>query len=70
MILNKAQADAVYRAMCDLNSVSGSLSATIGGTRVEETHSGRVQVWTLETAHHPEMHANQGAFANAYGLVP
>lgn len=69
MILNKSQAEMVYSAMCYLNNVSGTLSATIEGVRVEETHSGAVQVWTLDSIGNPERHASQSAFATAYGLA-
>lgn len=68
MILNQSQAEAVYSAMCTLNNVNGALSATIEGVRVEETHSGAVQVWTLGSIGNPERHTNQSAFAAAYGL--
>jgi hypothetical protein len=68
LILNKAKAEAVYNAMCHLNNVGGSLSAIIQGVRVEETHSGAIQVWTFETIDHKEFHASQADFAIAYGL--
>lgn len=68
LILNQSQAEAVYSAMCALNNVGGALSATIEVIRVEETHSGAVQVWTLDTIDNPERHADQSAFATAYGL--
>ena len=67
-ILNQSQAEAVYSAMCHLNNVGGALSAVIGGIRVEETHSGAVQVWTLQTNSKKERHSSQSAFATAYGL--
>lgn len=68
LILTPAQAEAVYSAMCALNTVGGSLSATIQGVRVEETHSGSIQVWTLVNIDRRECHKNQSAFATAYGL--
>lgn len=69
LILNQAQAEAVYSAMCHLNNVGGALSAVYpGGVRVEETYGGAVQVWTLRESQKTEHYINQSAFATAYGL--
>lgn len=65
MILNKFQAEAIFSAMCALNNVGGALSATIEGIRVEETHSGAIQVWQpFGVSNDYEKHA----FATVYGL--
>lgn len=63
----------LQRALCALNTVGGALSAVVGcggarRVRVEESHSGGVQVWTLDMIDRPERHADQSAFAVAYGL--
>lgn len=66
MILTPAQAEAVYRAMCELNNIGGRIDARIGYTRVNET----VSVGILVTApgQSTEQHNDQAAFAAAYGL--
>ena len=66
-IITQAQAEAVYNAMCALNNVGGSMSALVSGIRVEETHSGRIQVWTGFGEEY-ELYATQADFARAYSL--
>lgn len=74
-ILNQAEAEAVYGAMCALNSVGGKVKAMFGdvsisGVNVFEEMVGAVSVVrvcrfdVLET----ENYANQATFAAAYGL--
>ena len=77
MILNltRAQAEAVYTAMCALNNVGGLIVATFRdnegrGIRVRELAGGTVRV-TTDTCGHPseqERHDNQAAFVTAYNL--
>ena len=66
-ILTQAQAEAVYSAMCALNNVGGRIGAALGdGCMVREDSDGEIyishDVWRLE------YHADQAAFATAYGL--
>lgn len=74
MILNQAQAEAVYSAMCALNNVGGlvAIDMNSGDLRVQQHHtSGKVCVTDLSPApRRPnfESHASQAAFAYAYGL--
>lgn len=65
-ILNQAQAEAVYSAMCALNNVGGRIAANIGVINVYESIDGWVQVTSpgLPT----EVYATQSEFATAYGL--
>lgn len=71
MILTKAQAEAVYSAMCHLNNVGMRIGATLdGGVRVIEVPGGAVHVrrfiggeWASG-----ELYGDQSAFATAYGL--
>ena len=75
-ILNQAQAEAVYSAMCHLNNVGGTLAATMNehaeGTflKVWENTSEGVRVMECKafTLLRNETHRNQSAFATAYGL--
>lgn len=77
-ILNQAQAEAVYSAMCAMNNVGGRIDAAMpagGGTgaRVRETVHGQILVageFRGEAHGGPwkELYDNQHAFANAYGL--
>jgi hypothetical protein len=71
LILTKAQAKAVYSAMCAMNSVGGRLDkiellgkghSTIVGVGIY----GRVVV--ERAAKTPELYADHSAFAAAYGL--
>lgn len=79
MILNKAQAEAVYSAMCALNNVGGLLHTRIKSTtpgvlfHVNELPSGHMQIWVADAIGNPtgaghEDHKNQAAFATAYCL--
>lgn len=75
-ILNQAQAEAVYSAMCALNNVGGKLKAVFGdasgkqGVTVFENALGIVRV--IEIDHYKirrdEDYAAQAAFAAAYNL--
>jgi hypothetical protein len=67
-ILNQSQAEAVYSAMCALNNIGGSISALIGSIRVEETYSGKIQVWGVRNIDAPDSFNSQADFAKAYGL--
>lgn len=78
-ILTKAQAEAVYSAMCALNSVSHgdgfriSFHSTIDGCveriNVEETDVDMIRVSYHDgRITHCEHHEGQSAFAAAYGL--
>lgn len=68
MILTQAQAEAVYSAMCALNSVGGRLSLADVGVmqRVRQSDTGCVIVESIDefADHYP----NQYAFASDYGL--
>src|SRR5690606_35745926 len=71
MILSKEQAEAVYSAMCALNNVSARLDVHLPegnglAIRVYEGLGGRVFLTTERGQ--TERHANQSAFAEAYGL--
>lgn len=80
MILNQAQAEAVYSAMCALNNVSVSegTEITFVGTSNDgmarytcsEYPDGQIEVdkWPGQLDRHIEFYANQAAFATAYGL--
>lgn len=77
MILNQAQAEAVYSAMCALNRVrsrathidvplaSGEEAAIVFRT------SGDIAVWQANhgMVHAEENYESKGAFATAYGLT-
>lgn len=69
MVLNKPQAEAIYSAMCALNNVIGrigSMSLPEAGIVVNEFANGRVIINSIYVG--DESHANQAAFAAAYGL--
>lgn len=69
LILSRAQAEAVYSAMCALNNVGARLDKTTlagGELYASENDAGRVLVNSLEAG--DEAHASQYAFATAYGL--
>lgn len=69
LILSKAQAEAVYSAMCELNNVRGRMAATLdGGFMVREDRDGTVFI-TGPGANWMERHDNQSAFAVAHGLA-
>jgi hypothetical protein len=79
LILNSAQAEAVYSAMCALNNValceglSISFIGTINGNaeriKVEETDKDVIRVsYRLGREDEREHHEGQAAFATAYGL--
>lgn len=66
MTLNEAQAEAVYSAMCALNNVGGFLRTNIDDLRIEDDGNGIRIMQCLRTV---ESHADQNAFATAYGLL-
>lgn len=81
MILNQAQAEAVYSAMAALNNVAsnGGIRISFNGTvnreiqriTVEETDADLYRVSYVDCytdQRHEEHHAGQAAFAAAYGL--
>lgn len=78
MILTKAEAGAVYRAMCELNNVSALLHARMlrrdnTTTHVKEYTTDEISVWVGDVHGNPvdhkvERHAGQDAFKKAYRL--
>lgn len=77
MILNQAQAEAVYSAMCALNNVGGRADAFIEGAttniHARELYDGRLVVHEIphdapKSDITTERYDNQAAFATAYGL--
>lgn len=69
MILTMAQAQAIYAAMCELNNVGGRLGCEIDVfTHVKEMASGAIYVSHDTRNSGVERHADQAAFAAAYGL--
>lgn len=73
LILNQAQAEAVYSAMCALNNVGGKLSRIDLGQQRRDpqlrvTEGGAVIIERGMPHCDREAHANQSAFAAAYGL--
>lgn len=72
MILTKAQAEAVYSAMCALNNIGARLTAlTIDEEfRVAERVTGRIALYVSTGAdwEPAEAYDSQSAFATAYGL--
>ena len=75
MILNKAQVEAVYSAMCALNNMDGLIKVDFGtphrdGIRVYQTDTGYVKVvrsLNFEVTKN-EAYDSQAAFAAAYSL--
>lgn len=77
-ILNQAQAEAVYSAMCALNNVGARIEHMTmplrgdGGESVAvvERFDQTIDVWQScnGQSHSTERHADQSAFATAYGL--
>jgi len=69
MILNQAQAEAVYSAMCALNNVSGVIKCRIDAIEVVE-HANRLVVVNsgCGAGYQSERYEDQAAFATAYGL--
>lgn len=74
LILNKSQAEAVYSAMCALNNVGMQVCVeertAFGKLVVRENEWGRIVV-TDDRGDGPQrnqVHADQNAFATAYGL--
>lgn len=70
MILNQAQAEAVYSAMCALNNVGGGFSGTIvlpDDMAVSCWSEGESTVSAGNGA--VESYVNQAAFASAYDLT-
>lgn len=73
MILNQAQADAVYSAMCALNNAGSYIRGFVevsDDINVKVLLSGGIQVWNLAPNAESgfESFSNQAAFATAYGL--
>jgi hypothetical protein len=72
MILNPAQAEAVFSAMCALNNVGGRLDAYIGAIQVKEFAAG-ITVVRLDRENgllerEGEQYIDQAAFAATYNL--
>lgn len=74
LILNKAQAEAVYSAMCHLNNVGAKIRVSIPPTAddgkyvfVEECEDSG-QITLTQGLRRVACHVNQSAFATAYGL--
>lgn len=71
MILNKAQAIAVYDAMCALNNVGGKIKVFIPAydvlacIQISEEISGYIKIVGFTKI---EEYTNQNGFATAYGL--
>lgn len=65
-ILNSAQAEAIYSAMCALNNVGMRLSVRVDEVRVWESESGEVFVQAPGVL--AEIWESQGAFCDAYEL--
>lgn len=75
LILTKAQAEAVYSAMCALNNVGAYLRATLPDADndlaiVVEHHpiSNKVSIMHYDKPSRWESYDNQAAFAYEYGL--
>lgn len=71
LILNQAQAEAVYSAMCALNNVGGRIDVLIpnpGGVIVQVQEMQHGEVWVFFGSLGSENYADQSAFAAAYGL--
>lgn len=79
MILSQAQAEAVYSAMRALNNVGGRIHVSLPDQDrriiVREFDFGEISVWGANGEDEFDMHstieghANQSAFAAAYGLL-
>lgn len=68
-ILSKAQAEAVYSAMCALNNVSGRINVEVEGVNAAENRDGSISVWADSgMSDDQEVYDSQAAFAAAYGL--
>jgi hypothetical protein len=72
-LLTNAQAEAIYRAMCELNNIGCHLSdmtMPAGRERIQvrQEPSGKVRIDLVDITH--EEHADQSAFATFYGLNP
>jgi hypothetical protein len=73
-ILNTAQAEAVYSAMCALNNVSAKVRTEMSGlpdySIVTVHERGNGQVWVEgDRGVREEIYADQSAFATAYSLA-
>ena len=71
MILNQAQAESVYSAMCALNNV-GNVSSEFNLPNdiwVASASSGGVMIVPRVHGAVIEQYSNQAAFAVAYGLI-
>lgn len=72
MILNQAQAEAIYSAMCALNNVGGRIAVMIDFNKASEReivqdNYGNVLVKS-DLGMKVERHTSQAAFAAAYSL--
>lgn len=65
-ILNRAQAKAVYDAMCALNNVGGNLRVAMHSIIVQESSTGTVLITHFKGPR--EGYPSQAAFAEAYGV--
>ena len=71
MILNKTQAEAVFSAMCALNSIGARIAVNIDqaeSINVFERPDGSISVWQQNhgQTHNEETHTSQAAFASVY----
>lgn len=73
MILNTAQATAIYRAMCELNNIGARIS--VRGIKVGpfeysvmEIPSGKIVINDIMGTQ--KTFANQGQFCQFYGILP
>jgi hypothetical protein len=77
MILNQAQADGIYGAMCTANNFGGRVNVNIGShtetmVKLESRDDGSILIVGDSTSMfipiRREFYANQAEFATAYGL--
>ncbi len=66
--LNKAQADAIYRAMVELNNINARLDVYVDRIHVWETFHGAVVVTRSDSSGSMEQYKSQADFAEAYNL--
>lgn len=71
MILNKSQAQAVFDAMCALNNVNGSITASFEDIQVWGTMSNFIYVYKVTDSDDElnEIYNSQAEFAGAYELL-
>lgn len=71
-LLTKAQAEAVYAAMCQLNNVNGRIRVKMGEIMVREVETGKIILGVTNTGFYHDMfgevYETQTEFAEAYGL--